>query len=133
MYDDVVPVLEELRRLGMRLGVVSNWDSRLPRLLELLDLARHFEAVGVSHLEGVEKPDPELFRRVLSRLGAEPGDALHVGNVEETDLAGARAAGIDGVLIDRTGRVGRSAWPDLRELPRLVRDGPPRDTARASP
>jgi len=120
VYDDVEPVLDELRRDGFRLGVVSNWDSRLPRLLGNLGLAEYFETVGVSHLERVEKPDPVLFRRVLERLGARPDQALHVGNMPDMDIDGARAAGIDGVLVDRSGR-NDAAVADLRNVPRIAR------------
>lgn len=123
VYADVLPTLRELRAAGARLGVVSNWDSRLPRLLDDLDLAPFFEAVGVSHLEGVEKPDPALFHRVLDRMGASPGQAIHVGDLPAADLEGARAAGLDAVLIDRRGKLGEEfpAMKDLRPLPGLIR------------
>jgi len=123
VYADVIPALVGLRDSGVRLGIVSNWDSRLPRLLDDLGLAPFFDSVGVSHLEGVEKPDPELFHRVLRRLDARPGQALHVGDLPEADLDGARAAGLDAVLIDRRGRL-EGAYPamkDLRPLPGLAR------------
>jgi putative hydrolase of the HAD superfamily len=103
--DDVVPALDALRSRGARLAVVSNWDSRLPTLLERLGLASRFDAIVVSCFEGVEKPDPELFRRALARLGAKPNEALHVGDVAELDVEGARAAGIDALLLDRRGRL----------------------------
>ena len=125
VHDDVRPALETLRGAGVRLGVVSNWDSRLPRLLEILDLAGYFETLGVSQVEGVEKPDPTLFRRVLERLGTVPDEALHVGDVLEVDVAGATAAGVDAVLIARNGSPppALSVIRDLRELPPLARDG----------
>ena len=125
VYDDAVPTLETLRRSGTRLGVVSNWDSRLPQLLELLGLARFFETIGVSHIEGVEKPDPAIFHRVLGRLGSEAREALHVGNVLEMDVAGARAAGIDSVLLDRKGDAccDGATVRDLRDLPRIAAEG----------
>jgi putative hydrolase of the HAD superfamily len=125
VYDDAVPTLDKLHRSGTRLGVVSNWDSRLPRLLELLGLAHYFDAVSVSHVEGVEKPDPALFRRVLARLGGAPREALHVGNVLDLDVVGAQAAGIDGVLLERKGdiRAGVATVRDLRDLPRIAVEG----------
>lgn len=125
VYDDAIPTLDALRRSGVRLGIVSNWDSRLPRLLELLGLADYFDVVGVSHVEGVEKPDPAIFRRVLARLGGEAREALHVGNVFELDIVGARAAGIDAVLLDRKGDIqeGGATVRDLRDLPRIAVEG----------
>lgn len=122
IYDDVVPSLEALRSAGVRLATVSNWDSRLPRLLETLGLAHYFEVIGVSCLEGVEKPAPEFFQRILRRLGAAPRDALHVGDVPELDLAGARAAGVDALLVDRRGRFGDRyrSLADLSGLPRIA-------------
>jgi len=123
VYPDTVPVLRELREAGFRLGVVSNWDSRLPRVLDMLELTRYFDSIGVSHLEGLEKPAPEFFLRVLSRLDVAPERALHIGDVPELDLAGARAAGIDARLVDRHARLAptHDALPDLTTLPTLAR------------
>lgn len=125
VFDDVPAVLAELRAMGAKLAVVSNWDSRLPDLLERLDLARWFDTVVVSHLEGMEKPRPELFLRAVARLGGSPGEALHVGDVPELDEAGARAAGIASVLVDRRGRLDAAhrALPDLTALPAIARGG----------
>jgi putative hydrolase of the HAD superfamily len=120
--DDVLPALAALRRDGARLAVVSNWDSRLPRLLEGLGLAPFFDAIVVSCFEGIEKPEPELFRRALARLGAQPHETLHVGDLAELDVEGARAAGIDARLLDRLGRraPGPGVLRDLSELPSLA-------------
>ena len=120
--DDVHPALVALRRAGIRLAVVSNWDSRLPRLLERLELAAFFDAIVVSSVEGVEKPDPELFRRALARLGARAEQTLHVGDVAELDGDGARNAGIEAVLVDRPGRLvpGPGVVRDLSEIPALA-------------
>jgi putative hydrolase of the HAD superfamily len=125
VYPDVPPALDALREAGVRLGVVSNWDSRLPGLLEDLGLAPYFETLGVSHIEGVEKPDPALFECVLERLGARPEQALHVGDVPELDMGGAHAAGVDALLVDRRGKIdgAHPAVTDLSDLPRIVRDG----------
>ncbi|HXV76044.1 MAG TPA: HAD-IA family hydrolase [Candidatus Polarisedimenticolaceae bacterium] len=125
VFADVRPALARLRAAGIRLAVVSNWDSNLPRVLGMLGLAPYFEAVVISHVEGVEKPHPELFRRALARIGATADQALHVGDVPELDLAGAAAAGIDAVLVDRHRRFDATLRPipDLSALPRIVRHG----------
>jgi putative hydrolase of the HAD superfamily len=113
VYPDVEPALSRLRRAGVRLGVVSNWDSRLPVLLHRLGLRERFDTLAVSALEGVEKPDPRLFRVALERLGADRARTLHVGDVPALDAAGARAAGIHAALVDRRGGLGPAAFPDL--------------------
>jgi len=123
VFPDVRPAIARMREDGARLAVVSNWDSRLPQVLERLDLASCFEDIGVSCFEGVEKPDPRIFARVLERLGSAPSKALHVGDVPDLDLAGARAAGVTGLLVDRREPPDRdsAALPDLGPLPGIAR------------
>jgi putative hydrolase of the HAD superfamily len=101
VFPDVIPTLEELRSMGVRMGVVSNWDSRLPTLLQALDLAKYFGTIVVSSLEGIEKPHPEIFLRAVERLNGKPETSLHVGDIPELDEAGAKAAGLTSLLIDR--------------------------------
>jgi putative hydrolase of the HAD superfamily len=123
VFDDVVPTLAALSAAGARLAIVSNWDSSLPRLIERLGLARWFDAIVVSHLEGIEKPHPELFLRAVARLNGAPGQALHVGDVPELDEAGATAAGIASVIVDRRNRLGasRPTLCDLSTIPAIAR------------
>ncbi len=126
VYPEVPAALAALRRHGCALAVVSNWDSRLPVLLKRLGLADAFDAVVVSALEGVEKPDPEIFGRALARLGVAPGHALHAGDSPRDDCDGALAAGLDAVLVDRWGRHAgacRHRVPDLEALAQLVTGG----------
>ena len=118
VFPDVPPALRALREAGVRLAIVSNWDSRLPVLLQRLGLAPFFEAVFVSHLEGCEKPSPRLFRRALDALGVAPHEVLHVGDVPELDWAGARAAGCAARLVDRRARLA-PGWRALRDLSTL--------------
>jgi len=122
VFPDVRPALDRLADDGVRLAVVSNWDSRLPQVLEMLELASYFEETAVSHLEGVEKPDPRIFHRVLDRLDIGPEMAIHVGDVPELDLDGARAAGIHGVLVNRRGKIDSALKPldDLTPLPQIA-------------
>lgn len=103
VYPEATEVLAGLRRRGLRLAAVSNWDSRLPSLLAGLGLDCHFDSVLVSALEGVEKPSPVIFRRAVERLGVEPGECLHVGDSPLDDYRGAESAGIGALLLDRHG------------------------------
>ncbi len=103
VYDDVIPTLEALRRRGIGRGIISNWDYRLPPLLERLDLARWFDPILVSAFEGLAKPDVEIYRRGAERAKLVPERILVVGDRADLDVYPARAAGLRALLIDRTG------------------------------
>ena len=103
VFDDVRPTLNALRARGVRLGVISNWDSRLRALLGALGLAREFETIVVSCEVGVEKPDRAIFERALEDLGIGPHEAFHVGDDVVADYEGPRSAGLDAALLVRHG------------------------------
>jgi putative hydrolase of the HAD superfamily len=91
--------LQKLRDAGLRLGVVSNSDGRVEQALEAAGLRNYFDVVIDSALVGVEKPDPRIFHAALDALGVAPGEALYVGDLYEVDVVGARAAGMEAVLL----------------------------------
>lgn len=101
LYPDTLPALAALRPRVAVLGVVSNWSPALPRLLERLGIAGWFDFVLASAAERCEKPDRILFERALARAGVSAGEALHVGDHPENDVAGARAAGLEARLLLR--------------------------------
>ena len=92
--------LAVLRTRGLRLAVASNFDHRLPSVLEALDLLDFFELVWGPGEAGVAKPDAAFFRGLLARLEVPADAALHVGDHPEEDLAGARAAGLRVLSIE---------------------------------
>ena len=100
-YPDAGPALRGLRAAGVRLAVVSNADHTLPSMLGQAGLA--FEHVFDSASCRSSKPDPGIFRQALAALGVDASQALHVGDTPEADGAGARAAGVDVRIIDRSG------------------------------
>jgi putative hydrolase of the HAD superfamily len=102
-YPDAAQALAGLRDRGLRLICVSNWDCSLPGVLRDVGLAEALDGVIASATAGVRKPDPAIFELAVARAGCEPAEALAVGDTPEEDLAGAAAAGIRGVLIDRDG------------------------------
>ncbi len=105
LFDDVRPSLARLKdALGLRLGVISNWDQRLHDLLADLDIAAQFEVVIVSAEVGYEKPAPEIFQRALQALSLPPERAIHVGDSFDDDVLGARAAGLLAAHLDRQGQ-----------------------------
>jgi len=102
-------LLAALRESGLKLGVVSNFDHRIYRILEALGLSRYFESVTISSEAGYAKPSPEIFRIALAHHAVAPAQALHVGDSETLDGVGARAAGIAVVLVDPDAFAARSA------------------------
>ncbi len=101
VFPDVLPALDALRGAGIRLCVISNFVWGGPELIHDLELARHFEALVISARVGFQKPHPGIFRHALELMDVDPGSALHVGDSYNADVRGARAVGINGVLIDR--------------------------------
>jgi putative hydrolase of the HAD superfamily len=101
IYDDVLPVLDELARRGVRLAVISNWDDRLRDLLRRLGLDSRFEAIVVSSEVGHAKPDRAIFDGAAARLGLPASQILHIGDSVEMDLHGARAVGFKALQIRR--------------------------------
>lgn len=100
-YAEVPEVLDELRARGRRLAVVSNWDVSLHDVLAGTGLSGRVDAVVASAELGVAKPDPAPFHRALDLLGASAAEALHAGDRIDEDVQGARAAGVEPVLVDR--------------------------------
>jgi putative hydrolase of the HAD superfamily len=123
LHGDAVPTLERLQAGGYSLGVISNFEDWLERLLEALDVTRFFPVRVISGIEGVEKPDPVIFRIALERAGVEPSESVYVGDHPYFDIQAARRAGMLPVLIDRRGR-----YPDtdgiritsLEDLPKAI-------------
>lgn len=92
--------LQTLKGRGHRLGVISNADGRVEGLTEAGGIRSFFEFVMDSALEGVEKPDPEIFLRAARRMELEPEQVLYVGDLYSVDVVGARNAGMEALLLD---------------------------------
>jgi putative hydrolase of the HAD superfamily len=119
-FPDVEPALAALRARGVRLAVVSNWDVSLHDVLERVGIAPLLDGAVSSAEIGVAKPDPVIFRRGLELAGgAEPGAAWHVGDTPGDDVDGARAAGIEPVLVVR-GRPAAAAPAGVRVVGALT-------------
>lgn len=115
-YPDAIPCLRALHEAGFRLAVVSNWDRTLHGILHHTGLHGYFEFALASLEEGVEKPDPRVFRIALDRLGLAPKEAVHVGDHPVDDVQGAISAGIRPIHLDREGLTA-GAICSLGELP----------------
>jgi len=103
-----VELLQALRARGLRTGMVSNFDHRLPALLDALGLAALLEVVVLPADAGAAKPDPRIFAVALARLGVRAAAAVYGGDDADDDIAGAERAGLR--AVDVTG------VEDLRSL-----------------
>ena len=121
--DGAVEVLQTLRRRGLKLAVISNWDGRLPLLLQRLDLSRYFDAVVVSAEVGVEKPHPKIFEAALTALGVASFRTLHVGDSRRDDVEGAEAAGLSALHFSPCGGGDLTSLRDLPSRIELVAAG----------
>ncbi len=125
LFPDAVPTLDELATRGMRLGLISNFESWLKDLLDHLQIADRFEVIAVSGDLGWEKPDPRIFKWALEEMGVLPERSVYIGDSPHFDPGPAIAVGMHGVLLDRHGR-----WAEfdgeyqrvatLGELPALI-------------
>jgi putative hydrolase of the HAD superfamily len=117
LYDDALPVMTELRRHHLKLGLVSNTHR------EIDDFVTHHglevDCALTSRMHGWIKPHESIFRAALELLEAEPAESAMVGDSVEEDIEGALALGMHAFLIDRDGRYPENAeaLPDLWALP----------------
>jgi HAD superfamily hydrolase (TIGR01549 family) len=108
LFEDALPVLEELRAAKLRLGLVSNGIRDLNEFVAHHQL--DVDAIVGSRAHGYVKPHPTIFQSALQQLDVEPAETVMVGDSLEEDIAGARALGMRAILIDRENR-----RPDVEE------------------
>ncbi len=101
IYPDVVTALHNWKSLGIELGVVSNFDSRLYSVLQALELREFFSSMTISTQVGAAKPDEKIFTVALAKHNCPPESAWHIGDSIKEDYAGAKAAGLRGIWIER--------------------------------
>jgi HAD superfamily hydrolase (TIGR01509 family) len=111
LWSSVMPnvpeALEALKRLGLRLAAVSNSDGTAEAMLARVGLRDHLDVVIDSAVVGYEKPDPRIFEHAMRLMNAKAATTLHVGDLYDADVAGARAAGLHALLLDPYGDWGQ--------------------------
>jgi putative hydrolase of the HAD superfamily len=120
IFPDVGFALGSARTRGVRLVVVSNWDVSLHDVLAQAGVSPLLHGVVTSAEYGARKPDPAIFAAALELAGVSASRAVHVGDSLEDDVAGARAAGIEAVLIRRDGSPGPAGTRTVKNLIDLV-------------
>jgi putative hydrolase of the HAD superfamily len=108
LFDDSLPTVAALKERGVRVGIISNFESWLRDMLTHFDMLDLFEVVAISGELELEKPDPRIFEWALREMGTTPDVSLYVGDSPNFDAQPAHDLGMTGVLLDRHGR-----WTDL--------------------
>jgi putative hydrolase of the HAD superfamily len=117
LYEDALPVLDELRARGLKLGLLSNTGRDLDVFVWHHGI--EVDAILTSRIHGKTKPHETIFRAMLEKLAVAPATAVMVGDDPEDDIAGARSVGMEAWLVDREGRFPDHSHrlTDLRALP----------------
>ncbi len=100
-FDDVIETLDGIKALGIRMGIISNWDKSLEGVITGMGLGDYFDEIVSSAVVGLYKPQVAIFELAMQKMGALPKNTLHIGDNLVADIGGARKAGITPVLIDR--------------------------------
>jgi REG-2-like HAD superfamily hydrolase len=103
LYPDTLESLDRMKESAFSIGIVSNWNSSLKAIVEGLNLTHYFDFILSSAEAGWKKPSPKIFEIALKMADADPSRVVHIGDTYQTDVLGARSAGIRGVMLDRRG------------------------------
>lgn len=101
VYPDTVTSLSRWQAMGIELGVISNFDSRLYRVLSVLNLAAYFQSVTISTEVGAAKPTTKIFEVALAKHSCPAQQAWHIGDSASEDYAGAQSVGMRAILVSR--------------------------------
>jgi HAD superfamily hydrolase (TIGR01549 family) len=91
---EIVDMLKELKRMGLKIGLVSNCSGEETEGLFLSPLSNLFDEIILSYQVGVSKPDKEIYDAACQRLGVNPGEAIFIGDGGANELMGAKKAGM---------------------------------------
>lgn len=125
MLPNVREGLESLKSSGLRLGVVSNFDSSLTPTLRALDLSSFFDFMVTSESAAAAKPEPAIFRRALGEFDAgplPPQEVAHVGDELENDYFAPRSLGMTAFLVDQEGHLSSAVMQKVIDRRHVVRD-----------
>jgi putative hydrolase of the HAD superfamily len=120
LFDDALPTMANMRRAGLRLGIVTNGFATMQRRkLRRHCLEEEVDFVLVSEEVGMFKPAPGIFEHALELAGAAPGQSLFVGDTPASDIDGARNAGLHAALMDPRGVWAAGEYDGVWRIERL--------------
>jgi len=104
LFPETIDVLKDLKGRGLKLGLISNFDTRVYSVLQSLGIRQFFDTVTLSSETGYCKPNPKIFEAAVQALRVPPPQILLVGDSLHDDVEAGSRAGLVSVLIDRTDR-----------------------------
>ncbi|MEM4244688.1 MAG: HAD family hydrolase [Candidatus Nanoarchaeia archaeon] len=117
-FPETIEVLEELKSEGYKLVMLSNTDCfSIEEIMEKYDLIKYFDSIVLSYQVRMLKNNPRMFQKILKDINASKEEVVMVGDSIESDIIGAKKAGIDAILVDRTGT--RDFVPKIKDLTEL--------------
>lgn len=124
-FPNLASMLNILQKQKHSLGLITNGRGTFQtRAVQGLGIEQYFDAILISETEGVRKPDTEIFRRALDRLGVEANTSVFIGDHPETDIAGAKNAGMKTIwkkdLYWSFSSEADATIEDLSEIPAVV-------------
>jgi putative hydrolase of the HAD superfamily len=120
LYPEVPETLTALKARGLIVDVISNFDSRLVKILHGLGAAHWFDEIFISSHVGHAKPSRRIFEAALEKHGIKAENAIHVGDSEVNDIQGATNAGLKGIFVDRSGANDSQHTPRVANLIEIV-------------
>ena len=114
LYDDVLPTLKTLKKQGLILGLITTLSKDMNLICRNLGLDPYLDFVVTAMEVGAHKPEPPIFLAALERAGIDASEAVYIGDQYQTDVGGARAVGINPILIDRY-----DLLPEVSDCPRI--------------
>ncbi|MGB3728504.1 MAG: HAD-IA family hydrolase, partial [Thermodesulfobacteriota bacterium] len=101
IFPETKDILETLKEKNYRLGIISNFDSRVYDVMNNLEIREYFDTFVISSEAGHAKPNPNIYHLALRQIGADPKECIHIGDNIQNDFHGPRALGIQALLLDR--------------------------------
>jgi HAD superfamily hydrolase (TIGR01549 family) len=121
MYEESIPLLRKLKSDGLRLGLISNAPAETIGTVIQLGLDKYLDPLVISGIVGHAKPSPEIFRHAMSLASVNPAESMHVGDLYDADVVGARNAGMLAVLVDRDNHLPDADCPRVERLDEITR------------
>ena len=121
-FSEVGETLEKLHSMNVRLGIVSNFDERLDKVLISLDLKKYFEFIVYPPVtKGIGKPDIRIYQCMIEKFSnCNPNEILHIGDSLELDYNAAAKMGINGLLLDRSNMMQGKGYNTISSLSELT-------------